>query len=159
GNVLQRNDDAAGADARIQIDAEKGKEYTVSVTDLLGRGGSNYPYRLQITAPVQEQPDFEVIFLPESPRVARGSNTRLWCQIKRKGGFKGDVILGLMDLPAGVSCQPLVLRESEKSSGLMLISATPDAEIGFSPLTLAATATMNGKPVTRMLTPRGVSKS
>src|SRR5205814_239205 len=81
-DVLQRNDDAMGADARIEMKFEKDKDYFLHITDLLGRGGSNFPYRLQITPVVPEQPDFEVVFLPEMPRVARGSKMKLWCQVK-----------------------------------------------------------------------------
>src|SRR5258706_14356478 len=82
GNILQRNDDAMGADARIEMKLEKDKDYFVSVTDLLGRGGSNYPYRLQIAAGVPEQPDFDVVFLPELPRGARGGHMKVWGQAK-----------------------------------------------------------------------------
>ena len=84
GNILQRNDDAMGADARIEMKFDKDKDYIVSVTDLLGRGGSNYPYRLQITPVAPEQPDFEVVFLPELPRVARGGRPLLQRQPYRE---------------------------------------------------------------------------
>ena len=138
GNILQRNDDAMGADARIEMKFEKDKDYFISVTDLLGRGGSNYPYRLQIAPVVPEQPDFEVVFLPELPRVARGGHMKLWCQAKRKGGFDGDVVVALMDMPAGIYCEPLLLKQKEASSGLMVISALPDAPLGMFPLHLIA---------------------
>jgi hypothetical protein len=159
GRVLARNDDAAGSDSRIEFKAEAGKEYLVSITDVLGRGGSNYPYRLQV-APLQVQlPDFDVVFLPESPRVARGSNMKLWCQVKRKGGFDGDVVVALMNVPVGVSCEPLLLRGKEQSSGLMVISAAADAPVGFYPLHLTATGSVGDRIITHMLAPRGVSRS
>jgi hypothetical protein len=99
---------------------------------------------LQITPVVPEQPDFEVVFLPELPRVARGGHMKLWCQIKRKGGFDGDVVVALMDMPAGIYCEPLLLKQKEASSGLMAISAAPDAPLGmfrctWSPLGKSAT--------------------
>jgi hypothetical protein len=159
GNILQRNDDAMGADARIEMKFEKDKDYIVSVTDLLGRGGSNYPYRLQIAPVVPEQPDFEVVFLPELPRVARGSHMKLWCQVKRKGGFDGDVVVALMDMPAGIYCEPLLLKQKEASSGLMVISAAPDAPLGMFPLHLIASGKAGDRIISRQLLPKGISKS
>ena len=170
GAVLQRIDDipmaagqpAAGADARLQFEAKADTEYVLSVTDLLGRGGSNYAYRLQLAPPAKEEPDFEVLFQPaDALRVARGSRTKLWCQVKRKAGFDGDVVVALVDTPPGVSCEPLLLRSSVSSSGLMLISAAEDAPLGTTPLQLIATGrnTKTGQVLTRQLTPRGVSKA
>jgi hypothetical protein len=159
GNILQRNDDAMGADARIEMKLESNKEYVVSVSDLLGRGGSNYPYRLQITPVTPEQPDFEVVFLPELPRVARGGNMKLWCQIKRKGGFDGDVVVALMDMPAGIYCEPLLLKQKEAGSGLFVISASPDAPVGMHPLHLVATGKVGDRFISRQLLPKGISKS
>jgi YHS domain-containing protein len=170
GAVLQRNDDitaapgqpSGGADARIQFEARANTEYVLSITDLLARGGSNYAYRVQIAPPARDEPDFEVLFKPEDAlRVARGSNTRLWCQVKRKSGFDGDVVVALVDTPPGVTCEPLLLRSNVSSSGLMLISAAEDATLGTTPLQLIATGrnTRTGRVLTRQLTPRGVSKA
>jgi hypothetical protein len=159
GNVMTRNDDAAGADARIEAKFDADKDYVISISDLLGRGGSNYPYRLQIAPVVPEQPDFEVVFLPELPRVARGSRMKLWCQIKRKGGFEGDVMVALMDMPPGIYCEPLLLKQKEASSGLMLISAAPDAPLGMYPLDLVATGKVGDRIISRQLVPKGVSRS
>jgi hypothetical protein len=159
GNILQRNDDAMGADARIEMKFETDKDYIISVTDLLGRGGSNYPYRLQITPVAAEQPDFEVVFLPEMPRVGRGSQMKLWCQVKRKGGFDGDVVVALMDMPAGIYCEPLLLKQKEANSGLMAISAAPDAPLGMFPLHLIASGKVGDRIISRQLLPKGLSRS
>ncbi len=106
-----------------------------------------------------EQPDFEVVFLPEMPRVARGGKMKLWCQVKRKGGFDGDVVVALMDMPAGINCDPLLLKQKESSSGLMVIAAAPDAPLGMFPLHLVATGKVADKIISRQLLPKGISKS
>src|SRR5262249_54714832 len=51
GAVLQQNDDAAGADSRIEFDAKKDTEYVVAIRDLTGRGGDKFAYRLAIRPP------------------------------------------------------------------------------------------------------------
>lgn len=51
GNVLQRNDDAAGPDPRITFTAEKDKTYKAVVRDLTDHGGDAYGYRLSIAPP------------------------------------------------------------------------------------------------------------
>ena len=35
--------------------------------------------------------DFAVRFLPDAPRLHRGGNIAMWCEVKRLNGFKGDV--------------------------------------------------------------------
>lgn len=158
GSVLARNDDAAGADARIQFSAEPNKDYVVAVTDLLGRGGANYAYRLQLAAPPKQEPDFDVVFTPESPRVARGSATKVWCQVRRRAGFEGDVVVALLDAPQGVTCDPLLFRNGMGNSGLMLLKAAADAPLGMTPLNLVATGRYKDKALMRELAPSGASK-
>lgn len=170
GNVLQRADDISlpppadgrpqvmSSDARLEFRPEANKTYVLAVTDLLGRGGANFPYRLQIAPPPKQEPDFEIVFQPEAPRVARSSHTRLWCQAVRKAGYDGDIVVALLDAPAGVTCEPLILSNKHPSSGLMLVSASADAPLGTTPLTLIATGHSKGKTITHFLEPRGLSK-
>jgi len=147
GNVLQRNDDTASADARVEIkDAARDKEYVVSVTDLLGRGGDNFVYRLTIK-PLGASADFEVAFQPDNPRVSRGGNTKLWCIVTRKGALAGDVNITLTGLPQGVTAAPVV-DKGQPSSGIFALSAAPDAPLGMTPLSLVATAKAGDKTIT-----------
>ena len=142
GNVLQQNDDAGGgmgADARIELKDSKDKTYTVSVTDLVGRGGERFAYRLSVLPQSPETPDFEIAFPPETPRVARDGRTKLWCEVKRRGGFNGDVTVKLEGLPNGVTCEPLVLKGNEPNSGLMVLTASNEAPLGLFPLKATAT--------------------
>ena len=90
GNVLQRNDDALGADARIEHQFSAAGEYVVIVEDLLERGGEDFGYRLSIRSP---QPDFEVTFLPDNPRLQRGGHLPIRCELARLAGF-GEMVRG-----------------------------------------------------------------
>jgi hypothetical protein len=152
GNAIETNDGAGGPDARITRELDTG-DYVASIRDLFFHGGAGYGYRLQIrggaTAAVQQ--DFSVRFLPDAARVSRGGNTVLFCDVQRKGEFKGDVTITLEDLPPGVNCPPLVVNEKlPGASGMLVVSAAPDAPGGSFPIKLRATATVGSQLVTHL---------
>jgi hypothetical protein len=150
GNTLQRNDDAAGADARITFTAEKDKTYRAIVRDLTDHGGDAYGYRLSIVPPRADRPDFDVA-LRSGPevRLNRGGRTMLRADVTRKGGFKSDVTVALFPLPPGVTCKPLVVPATQPSSGVFTLSAAADAPTGFHPLSIVATAAVGDEVVTK----------
>jgi len=156
GNVIQRNDDASGADARFEHRFAEDGDYVILVEDLLGRGGPNLGYRLTARQP---QPDFSVKFLPDTPRIARGGHVPIRCELTRVSGFDGTVRITLADLPTGIFAEPLLLTSSGLASGVILLSATKDAALGAFPLKLVATATLNGKEIARAAEPLAGDKS
>ncbi len=159
GALLQQNDDTGGADARIEFDAKKDAEYTVTLRDLTERGGDKFGYRLAIRAPsAAAGADFTARFLPDTLRVSRQGQSKLRCEVTRSGGFDGPVRFAFQDLPAGVYAEPLVLS-SAPASGIMLLSALKDAPLGSFPVKLAATATIGGKSVTRIAEPLSGDKA
>jgi hypothetical protein len=151
GAVLQQNDDTSGADARIEFDAKKDAEYVLAIRDLTDRGGDNFVYRLTIRPPSTAEAGFTVRFLPDTLRVHRSSYTKLRCEITRNN-FDGPVRFALQELPAGVFSEPLVLTATP-SSGIMLVSALPDAPLGSFPIKLNASGLVDGKTVTRTAEP------
>jgi len=148
GGVLQQNDDAAGADARIEFDAKKDTEYVVAVRDLTDGGGEKFVYRLAIRPPSTAEARFSVRFTPEAARIHRDGIARIRCEVTRSG-FDAPVRLRFEDLPPGVYGEPLVITGAP-GSGLMLLSATTAAPLGTFPLKISGTAVIGGKPVTRM---------
>ncbi|MEK7674586.1 MAG: hypothetical protein AAB676_01960 [Verrucomicrobiota bacterium] len=150
GNVLQRNDDALGADARIEHQFSAAGEYVVIVEDLLERGGEDFGYRLSIRSP---QPDFEVTFLPDNPRLQRGGHLPIRCELARLAGFGEMVRVAFADLPPGLHSESLLLTPSGLASGTILLSAAKDAPLGIVPLHLTATSVIAGKPVKRRAEP------
>jgi hypothetical protein len=153
GALLQRNDDApgTGADARIQFNAEANKTYKVTVRDLTEHGGDDYGYRLSIAPPRPTPPDFDVA-LPGSDgdvRLNRGGKTMLRAIVTRKGDFKSDITVTLFPLPPGVTCKPLVVPATQPSSGVFTLSATPEAQVGFHPLSVVATAMIGDEMITK----------
>ena len=148
GKVLQRNDDADGADARIDHRFGEAGEYRLKIQDLLHRGGNQFAYRISASVP---QPDFRLVFLPDAPRVRRGGRVPVRVEINRSNGFGGPVTV-TADLPDGLHSEPLLVPAGS-GSGLLVISAAGDAPMGAFPLKMTGRATLNGGTVERPAQP------
>ena len=106
GGGIVGNDDAVGPDSYFRFTAPEDKEYVVSVTDHLGKGGPNYFYRIEIT-PVQPR------FTLSIPKVALFSQERQTIAVPRgnryaalisgaRADFGGELTIGAEGLPKGV---------------------------------------------------------
>jgi len=156
GAILQRNDDAMGADARIEHKFAADGKHVVLVEDLLQRNGDTFGYRLSIRQP---QPDFSVRVLPDNPRIHRGGHVPLRCELTRLTGFAETVRIAFSELPAGLHSEPLLLTPSSPGSGLLIISASRDCPLGTFPIKLIATSTMAGKQISRTVEPLSGDKT
>jgi hypothetical protein len=138
------------AEAKISKELEPG-DYFVSIRDLTWAGGPSYAYRLEISPFGGLPPDFNVRFLPDAPRLHRGGNVKLWCDVERTGGYKGDITITLEGLPTGVTAQPITLAES--TSGIFTLAATNDAALGAVPIKLKATGVLGSQQAVRYARP------
>ena len=136
GNVLLRNDDAAGSDAKLEYTFKEAGEYVVIIEDLLNRGGEEFGYRLTASVP---QPDYALTILPDTVRVRRGGRVPVRCEVNRMNGFNEPVEIACDDLPEGVFAEPVVFAPGV-SSGLMMLSAMDDAELGSFALKIKGSA-------------------
>lgn len=143
GTVLERNDDAAGADARIEYRFSEAGDFVVKLQDLLERNGDSFAYRLSAKQP---EPTFSVRFQPDNPRVYRGSRTPLRVEVSRRNGFSEPVRISLDELPLGLHAEPLVL-DSGTTAGWMMLSANSKCPTGPFPLKVAASANGKGSPL------------
>ncbi|MDB6037159.1 MAG: hypothetical protein JWM99_1000 [Verrucomicrobiales bacterium] len=146
GNVLQRNDDSAGEDARIEYKFPESADYILIIEDLLHRGGDSYSYRITARRP---QPNFVVRCISDTPRIRRHGRFPVRCEVTRMTGFGGVVRVEFSDLPAGIYSEPLLLTPSSPAGGMILLTCSADAPLGTFPLKLIATGEINGKMVTR----------
>lgn len=146
GAVIEANDDAAGADARITRELEAG-DYLVSVRDLVYSGGPDHAYRLTVEPTAAPPQEFSVQFQPDAIRLHRGGNAVVWCDVTRMNGYRGDVTVTLEGLPRGVIAPPVTL--DERGSGVFTISAAPDANLGSVPIRLRASGMVGGTFVSR----------
>ncbi len=155
GAIMQRNDDADGADSRLEQTFDEAGDYTVSIRDLLGRGGDNFGYRLSIRTP--PGPNFSAKFLPDTIQVSRGGHSLLRVEVNRRQGFGGPIEVVAAKLPMGVSSETLVIP-ADLSSGFLTLSANENAALGTAPLKVSAKAVMNGKLATRTAQASGNSR-
>ena len=146
GNRVAANDDGNGRDARIRRAFGPGT-YTATVKDLVGAGGQEYAYQLSIAPPKPPAPSFALRFLPDTPRVGRGSHRKLWCQATRSGGFKGEVEIAFSELPVGVTASPVTLGPGNGWTSVLTLSASADAALGSAPMTMTATGQIGTEKV------------
>jgi hypothetical protein len=155
GNVLQRNDDSAGVDARIDYTFKDGGTHYIILEDLLGRGGDDFPYRLNVSIP---QPAFFVVAMPDTPRLRRGGHVPVRCEVNRVNGFSEAVKITCEDLPPGIYAEPLVLPNST-SVGALLLTASAEAPLGAIPLKLIARSTKATRDVQPLFGDRPVKQA
>ncbi|MBI3417334.1 MAG: PPC domain-containing protein [Verrucomicrobia bacterium] len=150
GKILQQNDDADGADARIDFgEFKKDGEYFLTIRDLQDRSGDSFAYRITIREPA---PDFSARALPDAPRVRRGGHATLRCEVSRATGFGDTVRVAVTELPPGLFAEALLLPP-DAGSGLLVVSASKDAALGTFPIKLEASGLIGGKLVTRTVEP------
>jgi hypothetical protein len=142
GEVIEQSNGGGDAEARISRQLNAG-EFIASVRDLTYAGGQSYSYRLSLTTS-GGAPDFAVRVMPDSVRIARGGNAKLWCEVTRAGGLRGPVTLTIEGLPAGVtpSGGPVTIEES--TSGTLALTARTDAPLGTIPINIRAIAPAAG---------------
>jgi len=85
------------ADSRLQAVLPSDGTYYLTVTDVQGRGGPDFAYRLVLGPP---SPDFELRVVPSTVNVRSGFQTPITVYALRKDGFSGEIRLSLSD-PSG----------------------------------------------------------
>ena len=151
GKVIQQNDDAVGADARIEQRFAEAGEYWIKIRDLLERGGEDFSYRLAVRQP---KPDFSVNFYPDTPLISRGGHAVVGVEVQRQAGFGGAVEAWLEQLPPGVAAEPLLVPPEGTVSPLIVVRAAEDTPLGHYPIQLAASGVIGGQPVRRQGKPQ-----
>jgi hypothetical protein len=107
GGAVVGNDDAVGPDSYFRFTAPEDKEYVLTVTDHLGKGGPTYFYRVEFT-PVQPQLTLSIpkvaLFSQERQTIAvpRGNRYATLISAARRD-FGGELVMGAEGLPAGVT--------------------------------------------------------
>ena len=134
GGQVAANDDDGNIDSGVRWKVPADGEYVIKIEDKLGRGGSDYVYRVEIT-PVA--PRFTT-WLPEMVQnsnqerraivVPKGNRYATLVRIKR-WDVGGDAIMEAVDLPPGVT--PLAGPMDKSVDTIpMVFEAAPDAAVG-----------------------------
>jgi hypothetical protein len=131
---------------------EDGK-YLIQVTsrEASFQYGPKVTYRLRVGP---AKPDFRVVAMaasknsPDTTILRADGNQNLEVYAFRIDGFTGPIALSAEGLPAGVTCVPQVIGNAQRAGSLVL-SAAPNAAKFDGPITIKATATVNGKLLVR----------
>ncbi|MBU6294787.1 MAG: pre-peptidase C-terminal domain-containing protein [Planctomycetes bacterium] len=107
GNPFATNDDSGGPDSYFRVTLPDDKEYVLTISDHLKKGGANYHYRVEMTA-VSPKTTLSI------PRVAQNSQERQPWVVHRgnrmaslvtvtRNGWGGEAVFAANGLPAGMS--------------------------------------------------------
>ncbi len=157
--VLIVNDDARGADARIEWAFAAAGTYSVSVRDLNNKGGETYPYRLSIR-PLAPDCELKVGALDNrnrlSPfdnlRVSRGSSVALQIDVTRRDRFTGPIRLLCPELPKTFDVSHTIV-EPGRNRALLTVTAPWDAPLGLMPFSVVGVCAVGNRQIERPATP------
>ena len=150
--VLSVNDDASGVDAIVTFTFPEAGDYGISVRDLNGAGGGDYPYRLTIR-PLN--PGFRVNVSTDNPRISRGGTLMLTVSAARVDGFNGALRFYSPDLPKGFVVSPTILYAGQ-NQGLLTITAPSDAALGLHPFSIVGVGAVGGSRIEETASPKEI---
>lgn len=123
GKELSRTDDSGGPDPRINFKAPADGEYSVEVTDLFAHGGARYVYALHMT---RARPDYRLTLGADQFVLTPGKELEIPVSVSRENGFSGEVEIGAIGLPGGVTCpsaRSAAKGDASKSAKLKLTAS------------------------------------
>ena len=152
--VNYENDDDGerklGSDSKIHFNAPTNGAYLARITDTRGHGGDVLSYRLIVR---EAEPDFTVALSGAAPSVGPASGQSFTLTANREDGFDGEIRVEINGLPKGFNVSTPIVIEAGHSEAKGCIYASGDAVAPESVRAMAskvtATATINGKPVTK----------
>lgn len=132
GKVLAQADDTPNAgertrDAELAFTAAQDGQYQIAVRDLHRDGGFRYVYRLRATL---AEPDFSMTLTTDRFTLTPGKPLDIPVTIEKRNGLKTDVTLTALDLPPGITAEPLIAKSAGKVTAALRLNATPDATSG-----------------------------
>ena len=153
--VLMVNDDARGADARVEWNFTEAGKYSIAIRDLNNQGGSAYSYRLNIR-PLEPNFTLSAFVLDsqnrpsglDSPRVSRGGTFTMQVNVNRLDRLTGPIRLHCPTLPKAFEVSPAVV-EVGQNKALLTITAPWDAPLGLMPFSVAGVSAVGSRQVER----------
>jgi hypothetical protein len=158
GNQLAFNDDhedkGAGldtqyADSWLRAKLPATAAYYIHISDSQRQGGTEYGYRLRISAP---RPDFALRVVPSSVNVRGGATVPITVYALRRDGFSGEIAITLKDAPEGFTLGGAKVPAGQDQVRLTL-SAPRKATVEPIKLSLQGKATIEGNAVTHPAAP------
>lgn len=128
GKVLQENDDESrnAIDAALSWKGPADGNYEVQVTDRFSHGGWRHLYELSIREP---EPEYELTVSPSRFSIKGGASVEITVTVARSNGFQEELTITAIDLPEGVSSEPVVSEAKGDSSKSVTLKLTAADEI------------------------------
>ena len=108
--LVSKDDDGGGRDCSLDFKVPADGRYRLVVRDLHGNGGEDYLYRL---AMCHVTPSFELELRSEVFRGNVGGDLEIPVKIVRRDGFKGDIHVTAVGLPASVFIAPAIFTVAD----------------------------------------------
>jgi hypothetical protein len=122
--LLEQDDNGMSRDATLSYTPSADGVLHIEVRDLHGHGGPRYAYRLRIVRP---EPTFALVVKPDLFKVTPGKPVDVSVTIERKNGFKDEIAIEALDLPAGVTAIPI---QTSGPSAMVKVTAEKPAQSG-----------------------------
>ncbi|HEV8608360.1 MAG TPA: c-type cytochrome domain-containing protein [Tepidisphaeraceae bacterium] len=137
-----------GSDSRLIFTPPADGSYLVRVSDVRGFSGDRFTYRLTVR---EAKPDFNVVLEGVNPSIPAGSGRSFTVRADRMDGFEGAITVNIMDTPPGFVISTPLLIEAGHTSAQGTVWAAADAamQAANAKTKLTATATIDGKPMTK----------
>lgn len=158
GQQLAINDDledkASGlnthhADSYVRVKLPAAGNYFIHLGDTQRQGGSEFGYRLRISAP---RPDFELRALPASLSVRPGGTVTFRVVALRKDGCTNDITVALKDAPVGFKLSGGRIGASTNEAKLTLTAPFTTASEPYA-ISLFGRASVDGAVIVRRVVP------
>jgi hypothetical protein len=134
--------------------------YQLLVSSHGNAAGPTHVYRVRISP---EIPDFQLVAMPaednrpDSCNLGAGGVAYFNVFVQRQDGFKGDIVLTVEGLPAGVTCPTQVLGGNFKHTLLAIIATDKAPEKFDGAVKIFGTSTIDGKKTVREARPASVT--
>ncbi len=155
GNQIVGNDDSNGPDAFVDFKAPEDATYALRVRDHLGRGGSDFAYRIEVTPKAASV--FPTIveqerLVAQSLVIPRGSRTAVEVTVNRRN-IGGDAEVKLEGLPEGVTYETIPCV-GDRSSVPVILYASESAPLTSALVDLTTSIKQNENTFTGKLVQR-----
>lgn len=126
GNVLASNDDVSrgGYDAAIEFTPKSDGKVDIRLVEMLDAFGPRHFYRLSIR-PLT--PTFTLTVATDRFVLSPDKPLEISVSIQRKFGFAGKIRIEVEDLPAGVTCEPVISESKGDTAKSVKLKLEPGA--------------------------------
>lgn len=120
--------------------------YVLSVEDEHGHGGVRFVYRLTLE---EAQPDFDLSVAADNFVLAADKPLEIPVTLAVRDGLAEAIEIKAIDLPPGVSCEPIKSATSPKGGEVvkLMLKATPEAAAYSGPIRIVGTSGEMTRPV------------